>query len=132
MADLTFDEGPCRLGEFSGEVRDRASSRARRGIRDCGRAVPRSLVVSLEMGESSGLRENETSGENGGEDGSAGEESWRGEIGRLRENGGGVEAEKRGEDWLEEAGEIDGEDGPGVRWSVGATDVGADGPADAA
>lgn len=38
----------------------------------------------------------------------------------------------RGEEWLEETGEMDGEDGPGVVWSVGAMDVGADGPWEAA
>lgn len=66
------------------------------------------------VGEVVGLSEKDTSGEKGGEEGSAGDESWRGEIGRLREKGGGVVEARTGEEWLEEAGEMDGEDGPGV------------------
>lgn len=80
------------------------------------------------VGEVARLPENETSGENGGEEGSTGEESWIGEIGRLRGKGGGGVEVRTGEERLEEAGEIDGDDGPGVACSVSATEVGADGP----
>lgn len=80
------------------------------------------------VGEVARLSEKDTSGEKGGDEGSAGELSCSGEIGRLRENGVGVVDLRRGEELLEEAGEIDGDDGPGVAWSVGATEVGADGP----
>jgi hypothetical protein len=69
----------------------------------------------------------ETSGEKGGDDKSAGEESWMGEMGLLLIWGGGVADDKTGEEWLEGAGEIEGEEGPGVGWSVGATDAWADG-----
>ena len=82
------------------------------------------------MGDAAGLPENDTSGEKGGEEGSAGDESCSGEIGRLREKGGGVVDGIRGEEWLEEMGEVDGDEGPGVTWSVGATEVGAEGPQD--
>ena len=53
-------------------------------------------------------------------------------MGRLREKGGGVVDEIRGDEWLEETGEMDGEDRPGVAWSVGAIEVGADGPCEVA
>lgn len=44
-------------------------------------------------------------------------------MGRLREwVGGGVVEERRGEEWIDGAGEIDGEDSPGVAWSVGAAE----------
>lgn len=49
-------------------------------------------------------------------------------MGRLRGKGGGVAAETRGEEYRDEAGEIEGEEGPGDGWSVGATDVEAEGP----
>ena len=39
-------------------------------------------------------------------------------MGRLREYGGGLTEDRQGEERLEEAGEMDGEDGPGVAWSV--------------
>lgn len=35
---------------------------------------------------------------------------------------------RRGEECMEEAGDMEGDDGPGVAWSVGAIEVGADGP----
>lgn len=97
-------------------------------MRERGRLARCAVGVSFVVGEAGGLPENDTSGEKGGEEGSAGEDSWIGEIGRLRGKGGGVVDERRGEERLEEAGEMDGEDGPGVAWSVGATEVGADGP----
>lgn len=75
MADLTAREGPCRLGDVSGEDRDWANSRARRGMRERGRAASRRGAASSEVGEASGLPEKEISGENGGEEGSAGEDS---------------------------------------------------------
>ena len=49
-------------------------------------------------------------------------------MGRLRGKGGGVAAETRGEEYRDEAGEMEGEDGPGEGWSVGAADVEAEGP----
>jgi len=74
MSDLTASEGPTRVGEVSGE-RECPRCTARRGIRDCGRPASRwAAGVSL-LGEEAGLLENDTSGENGGEEGSAGEES---------------------------------------------------------
>lgn len=45
-----------------------------------------------------GLPEEDTSGEKGGDEDSAGEDSWSGEIGRLRENGGGVADVGRGDE----------------------------------
>lgn len=131
MSDLTVNEGPARVGEVSGE-REWPICTARRGMRERGRPASRCASGLALLGEEAGLPENDTSGENGGEEGSAGEESWRGEMGRLREKGGGVVDEIRGDEWLEETGEMDGEDGPGVAWSVGAIDVGADGPCDVA
>lgn len=75
-----------------------------------------------------GFPEEDTSGEKGGDESSAGELRLMGEMGRLRAKGGGVVDDRRGEEWLEEAGEIEGEDGPEVTWSVGAPDAGAEGP----
>lgn len=84
-------------------------------MRERRRLLSRCAVgVSFVAGEVVALPENDTSGEKGGEVGSAGEESWSGEIGRLRLKGGGVVDGRIGEERFEEAGEIDGEDGPGV------------------
>lgn len=44
-------------------------------------------------------------------------------MGRLRENGGGVADERRGEEKLDEVGEIEGDEGPGEGWSVDAAEV---------
>lgn len=109
------------MGDESGE-REWATVR-RWGRRERGRMVFR--VDSPLLG--GGLVESGSSGENGGDGGSDGEDNWRGEMGRLREKGGGV-AEKRGDEKPEDVGEIDGEEGPGEGWSVGATDVEAEGP----
>ena len=112
MSDFTPKDGPGRVGEL---LSDRAfsSSCAARGIRDRDRPVPardgvgsgRSLFPEVD---------GETSGENGGDEGPAGDESWSGDMGRLRAYGGGLVVDKQGEDWLEGAGERDGEDGPEV------------------
>jgi hypothetical protein len=49
-------------------------------------------------------------------------------MGRLRGKGGGVVEAMIGDERLEEAGEMDGDDGPGDAPSVRATDVAAEGP----
>lgn len=74
MSDLTAREGPARLGEVSGE-REWPRCTARRGMRERGRPASRGGSGLALLGEDAGLPENETSGENGGEEGSAGEES---------------------------------------------------------
>lgn len=51
----------------------------------------------------------DTLGEKDGDEGAAGEESWIGDIGLLRLCGSGLAGERRGEEKLEEMGEIDGD-----------------------
>lgn len=88
MADFTAKDGPERVGDVSQErARERLMGlRGRRGRGRCAAGFP------VRTGEEAGLPENDTSGEKGGEAGSDGEESWRGEIGRLRgEWGRGVD-----------------------------------------
>jgi hypothetical protein len=131
MSDLRARLGPARVGDESAERECDVWSAwsARWGIRDRGRPVGRGVVSSVvPLAPLDGLPENETSGEKGGDEGSAGEDSWIGEMGRLRGKGGGVVEDMTGEERLEEAGDIDGEDGPGDAPSVRTTDVAADGP----
>lgn len=122
MSAFRASDGPARVGDESGE-REWATVR-RWGMRERGRMVLR-VGSPLLVGE---LAENGSSGENGGDGGSDGEDNWRGEMGRLRGKGGGVADDRSGDEKPDEVGEIDGEEGPGEGWSVGATDVEADGP----
>ena len=111
MSDFTVMDGPGRVGEL---LSDRAfsSSCAACGIRDRDRPAS---VRRVGSGRSLFLEvDGETSGDNGGDEGPAGEESWSGDMGRLRVYGGGLVVDKQGDDWLEGAGERDGEDGPDV------------------
>lgn len=73
MADLTAREGPLRVGDVSGE-RACASSKARCGIRERGRIVICCAAGVSLVGEV-GLPEKDASGDKGGENGSAGDDS---------------------------------------------------------
>lgn len=97
MSDLTLDDGP-RVGELPA---DRAVLRpsAARGIRVRVRVRP--SFTRDELGSGDGLLlelDGETSGEKGGEEGPAGDESCIGDIGRLLAYGGGLADDNRGEE----------------------------------
>lgn len=83
------------MGDESGE-REAPKHSARWGMRERGRPDWRCGLSSLAPFDD-GLPD-VTSGEKGGDEGGAGEDSWRGEMGRLRGKGGGVAAERRGEE----------------------------------
>lgn len=59
----------------------------------------------------------ERSGENGGDDGLESDVSCTGDIGRppLANAGGEETGDRRGEEWFDVDGEIDGDEGPGVQ-----------------
>lgn len=107
MSAFKAIDGPARDGDESGEWKRARGLLRHWGIRERGRAEMR--VVSSSLTE--GLVGKGASGEKGGDGGSVGEDSWRGEIGRLRERRG--VADERGDEKLDEVGEIMGDDGPG-------------------
>lgn len=108
MSAFKAIDGPARVGDESGEWKRARWVLRHWGIRERGLAEMRVASFSL----AGGLVEEGISGEKGGDGGSAGEDSWRGEMGRLRERSGGV-VDESGDAKPDEVGDMIGDDGPG-------------------